>query len=176
VGAVVGLVAVTPAAGYITVGQSIVIGLLASLVSNVAVHLKSRTGVDDTLDVFPCHGLGGVVGMLLTGVFAKDVGLIHGKPRTFLFHLLALLVVSAFTFVGSWLLYKLVDALVPVRVSAEQEEQGLDVSQHGETIGELSVAPLVLAVESLESASAASHENGDNGEDHRPAEALAVGA
>jgi Amt family ammonium transporter len=171
VGAVVGLVAVTPAAGYITVGQSIVIGLSASLVSNVAVHLKSRTGIDDTLDVFPCHGLGGVVGMLLTGVFAKDVGLIYGKPRTFLFHLLGLVVVSVFTFVGSWLLYKLVDALVPVRVTAEQEEQGLDVSQHGETIGELVVGPLHVAVEPVAQVSVQQEEDDD-----RRAEALPVGA
>jgi Amt family ammonium transporter len=141
VGAVVGLVAVTPAAGFITVGQSIVVGLVASLVSNAAAHFKSRTALDDTLDVFPCHGLGGVVGMVLTGVLAKDVGLIHGQTRTFLMHLLALVVVSAFSFIGSYLLYKLVDRIVPLRVSREQEEQGLDLSQHGETVGETAVLP-----------------------------------
>ncbi|MFZ5468571.1 MAG: ammonium transporter [Myxococcota bacterium] len=137
VGAVVGLVAVTPAAGFITVGQSIAVGLVASLVSNFAVHLKSRTALDDTLDVFPCHGLGGMVGMVLTGVLAKDVGLVYGQTRTFLFHLLALVIVSAFSFAGAWLLYKLVDRLVPLRVSRAQEEEGLDLSQHGETVGEL---------------------------------------
>jgi Amt family ammonium transporter len=141
VGAVVGLVAVTPAAGFITVGQSIMVGLVASLVSNAAAHFKSRTALDDTLDVFPCHGLGGAVGMVLTGVLAKDVGLIHGQTRTFLMHLLALVVVSAFSFVGSYLLYKLVDRIVPLRVSREQEEQGLDLSQHGETVGETAVSP-----------------------------------
>lgn len=141
VGAVVGLVAVTPAAGYITVGQSIAVGLVASLVSNLAVHFKSRTAIDDTLDVFPCHGLGGVVGMLLTGVLAKDVGLVYGQTRTFLFHLLALAVVSAFSFFGSWLLYKLVDVIVPLRVTQAQEDEGLDLSQHGETVGELGIAP-----------------------------------
>lgn len=142
VGAVVGLVAVTPAAGFITVGQSILVGLVASFVSNSAVHFKSRTALDDTLDVFPCHGLGGMVGMLLTGVLAKDVGLIHGNPHTFLMHLLALVVVSVFSFVGSYLLYKLVDRIVPLRVTREQEEEGLDLSQHGETVGEIPTAAL----------------------------------
>ncbi len=136
VGAVVGLVAVTPGAGFITVGHSILIGGIASAISNFAVHLKSRTSLDDTLDVFPCHGLGGVVGMVLTGVFAKDVGLIHGETRTFLLHLLALCIVSVFSFGGSYVLYKIVDKILPLRVSAAQEEQGLDLSQHGETIGE----------------------------------------
>ncbi|AGC48014.1 ammonium transporter [Myxococcus stipitatus DSM 14675] len=141
VGAVVGLVAVTPAAGFITVGQSILVGLVASFVSNTAVHLKSRTSLDDTLDVFPCHGLGGVVGMVLTGVLAKDVGLIHGETRTFLMHLAALVLVSTFSFVGSYLLYKLVDRVVPLRVTHAQEEQGLDLSQHDEVVGESPALP-----------------------------------
>ncbi|GEN06051.1 ammonium transporter [Myxococcus fulvus] len=136
VGAVVGLVAVTPAAGFITVGQSIMVGLVSSFVSNWAVHIKNRTSLDDTLDVFPCHGLGGVVGMVLTGVLAKDVGLVHGETTTFLKHLAALVLVSVFSFVGSYLLYKLVDRIVPLRVPREHEELGLDLSQHGETMGE----------------------------------------
>ncbi|ATB50269.1 ammonium transporter [Corallococcus macrosporus] len=142
IGAVVGLVAVTPAAGFITVGQSIVVGLVASFVSNAAVHLKNRTSLDDTLDVFPCHGLGGVVGMVLTGVLAKDVGLIHGETRTFMMHLLALVLVSVFSFAGSFLLYKVVDRVVPLRVTREHEEEGLDLSQHGETVGESVIAPV----------------------------------
>jgi ammonium transporter, Amt family len=140
VGAVVGLVAVTPAAGFITVGQSILVGLVASGVSNAAAHFKSRTALDDTLDVFPCHGLGGVVGMVLTGALAKDVGLINGKTDTFVMHLLALVIVTVFSFVGSYLLYKLVNLIVPLRVSTHQEEEGLDLSQHGETVGETAVA------------------------------------
>jgi Amt family ammonium transporter len=141
IGAVVGLVAVTPAAGFITVGQSIVVGLVASFVSNAAAHFKSRTAIDDTLDVFPCHGLGGVVGMVLTGVLAKDVGLIHGETRTFLMHMAALVLVSVFSFVGSYLLYKVVDRIVPLRVPREHEELGLDLSQHGETVGEGTAIP-----------------------------------
>jgi len=142
IGAVVGLVAVTPAAGFITVGQSIAVGLVASFVSNAAVHIKNRTSVDDTLDVFPCHGLGGVVGMVLTGVLAKDVGLIHGETRTFMMHLLALVLVSVFSFVGSFVLYKVVDRIVPLRVTREHEAAGLDLSQHGETVGESVIAPM----------------------------------
>ena len=79
IGAVVGLVAITPAAGFVTVRESIVIGLVASVVSNLAVHWKRRSTLDDTLDVFPCHGVGGMVGMIVTGIFAKDVGLVTGN-------------------------------------------------------------------------------------------------
>src|SRR4051812_33179035 len=133
IGAVVGLVAITPAAGYVTVRESIVIGLVASVVSNLAVHLRTRSTLDDTLDVFPCHGVGGMVGMIATGIFAKDVGLTSGKTTTFLYHLLALVIVAVFTFIGSLLLYKVTDLLIPLRVTEEQEEAGLDLSQHGET-------------------------------------------
>jgi Amt family ammonium transporter len=132
IGAVVGLVAITPAAGLVAVRHSIAIGLIASIVSNVAVHWKSKSTLDDTLDVFPCHGVGGMVGMVLTGVFAKDVGLIHGNWRTFGVHLLALVIVSAFAFIGSWVLYRFVDTLWPMRVTPDAETEGLDLSQHGE--------------------------------------------
>lgn len=135
IGAVVGLVAITPAAGYVTVGASIAIGTIASVVCNLAVYWKSeKSNLDDTLDVFPCHGMGGIVGMILTAVFAKDVGLIFGQTHTFMMHMLALGLVGTFTFVGSYVLYRLVDILIPLRVTAEQEELGLDLSQHGETI------------------------------------------
>ncbi len=133
IGAVVGLVAITPAAGYVSIRESIVIGVVASVVSNLAVHWKTRSTLDDTLDVFPCHGVGGMTGMVMTGIFAKDVGLTSGKYETFLFHLLALVIVAVFAFGGSWLLYKLTDLLIPLRVTHEQETTGLDVSQHGET-------------------------------------------
>ncbi len=133
IGAVVGLVAITPAAGFVTVRESIVIGLTASVVSNLAVHLRTRSTLDDTLDVFPCHGVGGMVGMIFTGVFAKDVGLTSGQTKTFLYHLLALVIVSAFSFVGSLILYKITDLIIPLRVAEDQEKEGLDLSQHGET-------------------------------------------
>ena len=133
IGAVVGLVAITPAAGFVTIRESIVIGVVASVVSNLAVHWKSRSEIDDTLDVFPCHGVGGMTGMVLTGVFAKDVGLTSGKYGTFLYHLVALVIVAVFAFVGSWILYKITDWVIPLRVSTEQETLGLDLSQHGES-------------------------------------------
>jgi ammonium transporter, Amt family len=134
IGAVVGLVAITPAAGYVSVGASIVIGAVAAIVSNIAIYFKSKSTVDDTLDVFPCHGIGGAVGMLATGVFAQGVGLMTGQTHTFLMHLVALVIVATFTFGGSFLLYKLVDMILPLRVSEAQEMAGLDMSQHGETI------------------------------------------
>ena len=133
IGAVVGLVAITPAAGFVTVRQSVVIGLVASVISNLAVHYKNKSALDDTLDVFPCHGVGGMVGMICTGIFAKDVGLVYGHYETFLYHLLALVIVTVFAFVGSLILYKVTDMIIPLRVTEEQEHEGLDRSQHGET-------------------------------------------
>jgi Amt family ammonium transporter len=134
VGAVVGLVAITPAAGFVNVGQSILIGAIAAAISNEVVYWKSKSTLDDTLDVFPCHGVGGIVGMIATGVFAKDVGLIYGTPRTFLLHLAALGIVAVFAGGGSYLLYKVTNAIIPLRVTDEQEDIGLDLSQHGESL------------------------------------------
>ncbi|MHB8580473.1 MAG: ammonium transporter [Ignavibacteriaceae bacterium] len=135
VGAVVGLVAITPAAGYVDVGASIFIGTVASIISNFAVSWKSKSTIDDTLDVFPCHGIGGIVGMILTAVFAQKVGLIFGHPELLYVHLIGLLIVSAFTFGGSFLLYKITDMISPLRVDEEHEVIGLDISQHGESFG-----------------------------------------
>jgi ammonium transporter, Amt family len=137
VGAVVGLVAITPAAGYVSIGESIFIGTVASVVSNLMVHWKNSSTLDDTLDVFPCHGVGGMAGMLMTGLFAKDVGLTSGHTYTFLLHCGALLFVAAFSFTGSWILYKVTDLIIPLRVSGEQEEMGLDLSQDGEVMQDM---------------------------------------
>lgn len=134
IGAVVGLVAITPAAGFVSVGQSVFIGFVAAIVSNLAVYYKQRTTLDDTLDVFPCHGVGGIVGMIMTGIFAKDVGLVNGETTTFLYHMLALVIVSAFTFFGSLLIYKLTGMITKLRVTKEEEAIGLDLSQHAETL------------------------------------------
>jgi len=136
VGAVVGLVAITPAAGYVNIGDSLFIGVLASTVSNMVVHWRTKSALDDTLDVFPCHGVGGMVGMLMTGVFARDVGLVTGATRTFLVHCGGLVFVTVFAFFGSYVLYKVTDFIIPLRVTAEQEEMGLDLSQHGEVMDE----------------------------------------
>ena len=134
IGAVVGLVAITPAAGFVNIGQSMFIGFIAAIISNLAKHLKNKTGIDDTLDVFPSHGVGGIVGMILTAVFASEVGLIYGETTTFFFHLLGLLIVSVFCFGGSYLLYMFVDKVLTMRVREDQEERGLDLSQHGERL------------------------------------------
>jgi Amt family ammonium transporter len=141
IGAVVGLVAITPAAGFVSVGASMFIGLAASVISNIAVHLRTKSDLDDTLDVFPCHGVGGITGMLLTAVFADNVGLIHGETSTFVNHLYALCIVTVFTLAGSYLLYLISDSIIPARVSDAEESMGLDLSQHGESLDEIEPAP-----------------------------------
>ncbi|TZF86409.1 ammonium transporter (plasmid) [Pedobacter sp. BS3] len=140
IGAVVGLVAITPAAGFVAVPQSIFIGVFAALISNIAVAYKHKSTVDDTLDVFPCHGLGGIVGMLLTGVFATvtvnsggNNGLLYGNAAFFFTQLKAMLIVVAYSFTVSYLIFKLINLIEPIRVSSEDEEIGLDASQHDET-------------------------------------------
>lgn len=141
IGAVVGLVAITPGAGYVGIPQSIMIGMVGALVANIAVSIKQKSKLDDTLDVFPCHGLGGMVGMLLTGVFAhasihgiKDGphGLFYGNPEFFLTQLKALLIVSTYSFSVSYGIFKVINYFLPLRVSEEEEEIGLDATQHDE--------------------------------------------
>jgi Amt family ammonium transporter len=132
-GIVAGLVSITPAAGFVNVGSSIFIGVIAAIISNYAITLRTKSKLDDTLDVFPAHGMGGITGMILTSVFANGVGLIHGEVKTFLFHLLALVIVGIFTFGGSLLMYKITDLIVPLRISPHGEKIGLDISQHDES-------------------------------------------
>jgi len=135
IGAVVGLVAITPAAGFVSLGDSVLIGFVASLVSNVVIDLFHKSGrVDDTLDVFASHGVGGMVGMVLTGVFAAEVGLTSGETATFLKHLAALVAVAVGAFGLSYALFAVVNSLIPMRVTSTQEERGLDDSQHGEKL------------------------------------------
>ena len=132
IGAIVGLVAITPAAGFVTLGQSIFIGFIAAIISNIAVKINKKSKVDDTLDVFATHGIGGIVGMILTAVFANEVGLIHGETTTFMYHIVTIIITVVFTLLMSYLLFKLVDIVIPLRVREDQEERGLDASQHGE--------------------------------------------
>ena len=142
IGAVVGLVAITPAAGYVTLPHSILIGLIAVAVSGFVVNLRSKTDVDDTLDVFPCHGVGGMVGMVLTGVFATssinpavvEQGLFYGETSLFFKHMIALVGVSVFAFGGSYILLYVTNLISPLRVNQEYEIEGLDKSQHGESL------------------------------------------
>ncbi|HVG14710.1 MAG TPA: ammonium transporter [Chitinophagaceae bacterium] len=141
IGAVVGLVAITPAAGYVGIPQSIIIGVVGAVISNIAVSIKQRSSLDDTLDVFPCHGLGGIVGMILTGVFASTaVHGISGGPEgafygngSFLFtQIKAMAIVVSYSFVMSFLIFKFINLINPIRVSEEEELLGLDESQHNE--------------------------------------------
>lgn len=141
IGAVVGLVAITPAAGFVSIPVSIAMGTFASIISNVFVGWRAKSTLDDTLDVFPCHGVGGMTGMLMTGLFASklmnaavaDEGLLNGGgTKLFTSHVIALLAVAAFAFFGSLLLLKITDIISPLRVSEEEKEIGLDITQHGE--------------------------------------------
>jgi len=139
IGAVVGLVAITPAAGFVAIPQSIFIGFVAALVSNIAVYYKSKSKVDDTLDVFPCHGIGGMVGMLMTGIFAtKSVnpagndGLFYGNAAFFFTQLKAMLIAVTYSFVVSYLIFKFISFILPLRVSEYEEDLGLDATQHNE--------------------------------------------
>ncbi len=134
IGAVVGLVAVTPAAGFVSIPHSIFIGAISSVISYWAVNIKSRSELDDTLDVFPCHGVGGIAGMILTGVFVKEKGLIFGETEVFSTHLLALVGITVFCVIMSYALYWITNKLAPLRVEKEHEIIGLDLSQHAETI------------------------------------------
>lgn len=135
IGAVVGLVAITPSAGFVTVGESIFIALVTTIVCNVAVYWKNHTSVDDALDVFPTHGVGGILGTVLTGVFVH--GLIDGHWDVFFIHILAVIIVCVYTFVVTYALYWLTNKMIPMRVSANSERIGLDISQHDEQYGML---------------------------------------
>jgi len=138
IGAVVGLVAITPAAGYVTVTSAIIIGLLAGVISNLISGWRlARTRIDDSLDVFACHGIGGIWGSVAAGLFASASingvdGLLYGNPGQLASQLIAVGVVAAFAFFGSYLLLKAINVFSPLRVSPEEEDAGLDLSQHGE--------------------------------------------
>jgi Amt family ammonium transporter len=139
IGAVVGLVAITPAAGFVAVPQSIFIGAVAAIISNIAVYYKQKSRLDDTLDVFPCHGIGGMVGMVMTGLFATKAinaagndGLFYGNFDFFFTQIKALAIVVAYSFTASFLIFKFINFILPMRVTEEEEELGLDASQHDE--------------------------------------------
>ncbi len=143
IGAVVGLVAITPAAGFVTIPVSVFIGTVAAIISNLVVSWRAKSELDDTLDVFPCHGVGGIVGMLMTGIFAHVAvnaanttgnGLFYGETKLFVTHLIALGIVVAFSFCGSYVLLMISNAISPLRVTEEEEKIGLDLSQHEEVV------------------------------------------
>ncbi len=140
-GAVAGLVAITPASGFVGPGAAIIIGLAAGAACFWgATNLKHKFGYDDSLDAFGVHGVGGIVGALLTGVFAVKAigdtsGLIEGNGKQLLIQLAAVLIVIVYDAVLSLVILKLVDIFIGLRVTTEQEMEGLDLSQHGESLG-----------------------------------------
>jgi Amt family ammonium transporter len=137
-GAVAGLVAITPASGFVTAGGALAIGLVAGGLCYSATLLRERIHVDDALDVFAVHGVGGMFGALATGVFATTAinaagrGLIDGNPSQVLVQLLAVTATIAYAVGATFLIVKLVDLLLGMRVGAREEEMGLDLSVHGE--------------------------------------------
>jgi Amt family ammonium transporter len=139
VGGVCGLAAITAAAGYVNFTAAVIIGLVAGIVCNLVANWRAgRSRIDDTLDVFACHGIGGIIGAVAIGLFATAAvnpavkGLFYGNPAQLGIQVFAVLVVSAFAFCGSYALLKVVDFFSPLRVSPKEEEDGLDLSQHGE--------------------------------------------
>jgi ammonium transporter, Amt family len=140
-GAVAGLVAITPASGYVTPWAAIVIGILASLACYGAVMvMKGKLGYDDSLDAFGVHGIGGMLGALLTGLFATTMvnpagadGLFFGNPKQLLYQFIAVVITAAYSFVLSFGLLKLVDKVMGLRVSTDSEGIGLDLTQHSES-------------------------------------------
>ncbi|MDY4173706.1 MAG: ammonia channel protein, partial [Bacteroidales bacterium] len=142
VGGVVGLVAITPSAGWVSVRESILIAVITTIICNLACHWKNRTTVDDALDVFPTHGVGGIVGTILTGVFVYKYepdlaaeGVTHAE--FFINHILAVLIVFVYTATVTYGIYWLTNKIIPMRVSEASERLGLDRSQHDEHYGRL---------------------------------------
>ena len=137
-GAVAGLVAITPASGFVTVGGALIIGLVAGGLCFSATLLRARSKVDDALDVFAVHGVGGTFGAIATGIFASSAiqsaysGLLEGNPQQLVNQLIAVGATVAYAVVGTFVIIKLVDALLGIRVNKEAEEMGLDLSVHGE--------------------------------------------
>ena len=133
IGAVVGLVAITPAAGFVGVPQAIFIGFIAAIISNVvAEFLKSKTRYDDPLDVFACHGIGGMTGMLMTGIFGNKTVNSVVVDGQFLIQLKGMALAVVYSFVVSFILFKVINMILPMRVTQEEEAEGLDASQHNE--------------------------------------------
>jgi Amt family ammonium transporter len=138
-GAVAGLVAITPAAGYVSISGAVTIGFLAGVVCYIAVGIKNRAGLDDALDVWGVHGIGGVVGCICTGIFATKAwnaagadGLLLGGKHFFAMQTVSVLITAAYALAFSYAALWLINKITPVRATAEDEEAGLDAAVHGE--------------------------------------------
>ena len=135
-GAVAGLVAITPAAGFVTAMPAIIIGLGGGVFCYLGILLKGKLGYDDSLDVVGVHGVGGTWGAIATGLFAsinKATGLFYGNPSQLWIQLASVAATWAFCFTASLILFKVVDATIGLRATADEEDRGLDLSQHNET-------------------------------------------
>lgn len=138
-GALAGLVAITPAAGFVDVPASMAIGALAGLICYSALLWRQKKGIDESLDAWAVHGVGGLFGALATGIFATAViggvdGLIYGNVNQFLIQVLDAVVAMGYAFVVTYILAKVVDKVMGLRVDEKEEYVGLDISQHGETV------------------------------------------
>jgi len=133
-GIVAGLVAITPAAGFVEPKWAIVIGLAAGMVCYSAILFKSKAGYDDSLDAFGIHGVGGILGALATGLFAtvSGAGLIAGEPRQLVVQLIAVIATAAYAFVMTLVIAWVLDKTMGLRVTSDDESIGLDQTQHGE--------------------------------------------
>ena len=139
-GAIAGLVAITPAAGFVTVQAAVIIGLITSVISYFAIsYLKPKLGYDDALDVVGIHGMSGLWGALATGLFAAPfvnelgTGLFYGNPGQLLTQIVAVVVVAAYSFVATLVIGKIIDIVMGLRVDDKEEIEGLDITQHEET-------------------------------------------
>jgi Amt family ammonium transporter len=129
-GAVAGLVAITPAAGFVTVQAALAIGFGASIICYAAIQLKNRLNLDDALDVWGVHGVGGIWGAIATGIFATGVGLIAGNLTQLSVQVISVVSTMAYAVVATWIILKVVDATIGLRVTPEEEAIGLDISLH----------------------------------------------
>lgn len=140
-GAIAGLAAVTPASGYISPLSALLIGVIAAALSYYMIIFRMKIGFDESLDVFACHGIGGIWGIIATGIFAQKAlnpaganGLLFGNPHLLFIQLLTVVVVAGFSFVVSYLLAKIVDTMFSLRAKDNEENVGLDIAQHGESV------------------------------------------
>jgi Amt family ammonium transporter len=139
-GAIAGLATITPAAGFVGPNSAILIGLIAGVTCHYAVSMKGKLGYDDSLDVVGIHGVGGLIGSLLLGIFASKAvnpagadGLLAGSASQLIAQIIGVVVVGVYAFVVSWVLVKVIDAKMGMRLSEENEVQGMDYSEHAET-------------------------------------------
>ncbi|NCG34937.1 MAG: ammonium transporter [Dehalococcoidales bacterium] len=133
-GAIAGLATITPAAGFIGVGSALILGVATGIITFYAVYFKEKVNLDDALDVFAVHGLGGIVGLFGTGIFAKNGGLINGSSELFIDNLIMIISTMAYSLIMSIVILKILDIIpgLGLRSTESEEDLGLDISDHGE--------------------------------------------